>query len=422
MFKNCLLISVFFISICNTAAFADNCRQSSASLSQYVNCKIPALAAGGAALEAQQTDLSKQSEANSAATNSTTLVDRSAGPDFVASSLAFPGLASKSSVPNSTDYSVAVSLYAVYSLLRTTNPFDLHFYDSTSAWRKFSFNFVDSYPSEKASTISQGSRTYGATFLLHGSRDIGDPSNQDKLASLNMQIGAASGDFGIAYHQIVDYLFKYSAQKDRRKFTDTMENEDFFRSVMSRLSSEDERQIEEILKKYIESQVALMTAIRRVAEEIKKSPQLSTIFTSRISKGTSSNLYRFGLAYDRGIVGQLNSTTNLSYDFMNAQLSRTRNRNILRLVEQVQYVALSTHSIPKRNITVLTGSGEGDWGSNGAPVYKANVKITLSAMAGIDVPLSFTYTSLIPSTGKSDVKFQAALAFDISKISRAVAH
>src|ERR1700675_2984725 len=116
------LISMSIVFLFDSVTFADsggyppipilatNCKQSSASLSQYVNCKIREVAArempAKAGLEVQETDLSKQSEANSAASNSTTLADHTTGSDFVASSLAFPGLASKSSVPNSTDYSV----------------------------------------------------------------------------------------------------------------------------------------------------------------------------------------------------------------------------------------------------------------------------------------------------------------------------
>jgi hypothetical protein len=418
MFKTRVLIPIFLVSVCSTAAFADNCRETSANLSQYVNCKVLSMAT----LEIQETDLSKQSEANSAATNSTTLADHSSGPDFVASSLVFPGLASKSSVPNSTDYSVAVSMYAFYSLLRTTNPFDPQFYNNTSTWRKFSLNFVDSYPSEKTSTISSGSRTYGTTFLLHGSRDVGDPSNKEKLATLNQQIGLASSAFATIYHEILSYLLKYSSEKDFGKFTEAMESPVSFGAIIGRLTSEDERQVEQIIHDNITSQVDLMKAINVVIKDIRQAPQLSTVFTSRISKGTSPNLYRFGLAYDSGVIGQLNSTTNISYDFMNAQQPGSTNRQVFRLVQQFQYVGLSTRNSQKRNIVTLTGSGEGDWGSNGAPVYKANAKLTLSAMAGVDVPLSFTYTSLIPSTGKSDVKFQAAITFDFSKISRAVAH
>jgi hypothetical protein len=375
-----------------------------------------------AALEVQQTDLSKQSEANSAATNSTSLADHSTASDIIASSLTFPGLASKSSTPNSTDYSVAVSMYAVYSLLRTTNPFDPRFYDNTSTWRKVSFNFVDSYPSDKTSTISSGSRTYGTLFLIHGSRDVGDPSNQRKLANLAQQVGAAAGAFATIYHELLTYLIRYSSEKDPGRFAEAVERPDGFAAIMARLSPEDERQLEKIIQSNLTSQVALMKAINGVIKEIKQAPQLSALFTSRISKGNSPNLYRFGLAYDSAVVGKVNSTTNMSFDFMNAQKSGAANRQVLRLVQQFQGVALSTSGLQKRNIVTLAGSGEGDWGSNGAPVYKANAKMTLSAMAGVDLPLSFTYTSLIPSTGKSDVKFQAAFAFDFSKISRSVAH
>jgi hypothetical protein len=418
MTLNRLASFLFTASLLATAALADDCRRASASLSQYVNCKVSAMAAR----EAQLTDLSKQAEANSAAPNATTLTDHSTGPNFVASSLAFPGLASKSSVPNSTGYSVAFSSYAMYSLLQSRNPFDSVLYSGTSNWRRLSFNFDDSYPAQKSSTISQGSRTYGAKYLLLGSRDIGDPSNQARLAALNKQIGPAGGAYGVIYRQVLMYFLKYSPRNDLGPFADEMENPDFFRSVANRLSPDDERQIEVIIGNNIASQVALVKAIRQTVKDINHAHQLSAIFTSAISKGTSTNLYRFGLAYDSGPIAQLNSTTNLTYDFKNAQQAETKNRQVLRLVQQLQYVALMTNTLPKRNVLTLAGSGEGDWGSNGAPVYRGNASLTLSAMPGVDIPLSFTYTSLIPSTGKSDSKFQATITLDFSKIAEAVGH
>src|SRR5260370_7550568 len=138
-----------------------------------------------AILDIQETDHSKQSEANSAALNSTTLADRSTGPDFMSTSVVFPGLASKSSVPNSTDYSIGVSMYAFYSLLRTKNPFDPDFYnENTSQWRRVSFNFVDSYPADKTSTISADSPTYRTPFPLHTTPTTLDPTHKSRFSIL----------------------------------------------------------------------------------------------------------------------------------------------------------------------------------------------------------------------------------------------
>jgi len=371
-----------------------------------------------------QTDASKQSEANSASVASTTLADHSAGPELIASSLALPGLASKSSVPNSTDYSVTLSLYALYSIRRMSNPMDPSFYrDGTSLYRRFSFNYVDSYPADKTSTISSGSRTYGTTFQLYGSRDVGDAANQKKFDELDKQIGLASSSYAVIGHQILEYLRnRHAAAKNLGEFTESMEQQDFFRMIASQLTSEDVKQVERIIQGNLAPQVDALAGVNAAINAIKHAPLLSGVFTSRISKGTSPNLYRSGLALDAVLVGKLNSTTNVSYDFMNAQLSTAKNRNVMRFVQQFQFVAITSSKFAGRNILALSGSGEGDWGSNGAPVYKGNAKVTVSVASGIDLPLSFTYTSLIASTKKSDVKFQAALTFDFSKIARSLAH
>ena len=161
--KRMLTVLLVLLAGCARAS-ADNCKQK-ASLSEFVNCRIRTLID----LDIQQTDPSRQSEANSAATNTTTIADHTSGPDFASSSLALPGLASKSSVPNSTDYSVGISMYAFYSMAKAQNPSDPSFYDTdTHQWRKVSFNFVNSDP---ADSKSSGSRTtelqscFGATAM-----------------------------------------------------------------------------------------------------------------------------------------------------------------------------------------------------------------------------------------------------------------
>jgi hypothetical protein len=53
-----------------------------------------------------------------------------------------------------------------------------------------------------------------------------------------------------------------------------------------------------------------------------------------------------------------------------------------------------------------------------APVYKAQTKVTIPILSGIELPVSFLYFSRV-STGKSDSKVQDALTLDIAKLALA---
>src|SRR5712691_1566914 len=107
MRKHCWCLVVLGLAqLCRAIECGD-----SATLPEYVDCKAQALVARQIAT----TDPSKQSEPLALTPNSTTLVDKSSGPDVIGTTLSLPGLASKSSLPNSTDLSVAISMYGIYA-------------------------------------------------------------------------------------------------------------------------------------------------------------------------------------------------------------------------------------------------------------------------------------------------------------------
>jgi hypothetical protein len=130
----------------------------------------------------------------------------------------------------------------------------------------------------------------------------------------------------------------------------------------------------------------------------------------------SPNLYRLGWAFDAGL-GTISSSSNATYDFINAKAMGTPNSQVGRLAEELQW------PLPVRMWTNaklrLVGSGEGDRGSNIAPVYKAQAKLMIPLLSGIDLPISFIYVSRV-SNGRSDSKVQAAFTLDVAKLVMAV--
>ena len=61
-------------------------------------------------------------------------------------------------------------------------------------------------------------------------------------------------------------------------------------------------------------------------------------------------------------------------------------------------------------------SGEGKWGDNGGPQYKAQCAITITPISGFDLPLSVTYVNRTPGVDRADLKGQLGINVDFAKL------
>src|SRR5438874_477623 len=129
-----------------------------------------------------------------------------AASDIASVSTTLSALSSKSRTPNSTDVSATFSAYGIYAMLRQTSPLDPRLFARERALRGLSITYADSFPSDKGATADQGSRTYGAKYLIYAGRDLSSGSNAQKrndiVAALKNQIRPV----GLATLQIHDFL------------------------------------------------------------------------------------------------------------------------------------------------------------------------------------------------------------------------
>jgi hypothetical protein len=65
-------------------------------------------------------------------------------------------------------------------------------------------------------------------------------------------------------------------------------------------------------------------------------------------------------------------------------------------------------------------SGEGDWGTNQTPTYKAQGKIKFTLVNGFDVPIAITYTNQTGASKLADLKGVMGFAVDFAKIAARV--
>jgi hypothetical protein len=397
------------------------------TLNELVFCRIQVRLYG----KLSNLDPSRQSEAPSITTNSTTLADKSAGPDVLAASINPSGLSGKSQVPQTTDASLTATLYGVYSTWRQREPFNPAFYEQNMFWRRLSVSIAPSYP-QNAAQIQQ-SVSYGAKFLVTHPPDPLDPSNRDNFAGVSESLRAAGGYFGdllAIQEQLKSEYQNHSCAAARaagiadslnQNFDGAMAMPSLFVPYRACITAADVEFIDDHTADTMTALKNLTDQLRTVIKNIETQPQASFSFLSKISQGTGSNLYRSEFVMDRGWESQslrwkLHSTTNASFDFSNSKTTKP-NKDTFRLVE-----ALEIPPIPPRNPVVETNhltigvSGEGDWGDNQTPTYKAQGKLKITAINGFDIPISVTYANQTGKAKRADVKLVAGFAFDFAKL------
>ena len=271
--------------------------------------------------------------------NSTSLVDSTAASDIASVSTTLSAFSSKARTPNSTDVNSTFSAYAIYAMLRQKSPFDPDLFTRESTLRSLSFTYADSFPSDKGATADQGSRTYGAKYLIHAGRDLASPINDDKrksiLNALENQLGPASE----ASKQVEDFLFQRlgptpKTPAARAEYLSTLGNEAGFHAAVAALNEEDFRRIDSILQNAALAQLRVTNASTDAAREIVHASQFSAGFSTKISKGNDKNTYRSEFIHDKQFTDWLKETVNVGWDFQNAQKVTAKNRQIGRVALQ----------------------------------------------------------------------------------------
>ena len=190
--------------------------------------------------------------------------------------------------------------------------------------------------------------------------------------------------------------------------------------MLAALTDANRAEIDRRIEQKIQSQAEVLKATQKVIKKITQRTQIAFAFTARISKGIGANLYREELIFDRPLFSTFSGTVNTSYDFQNALSKTGLNRHIGRFVGAIQTPLGKTSWLPSKKPFSIGVSGEGDWGTNGTPIYRAQFKLTIPIVAGLNLPLSFTYANRT-SVPLADVRGQMGIVADFGKLSKAFA-
>ena len=412
-----------------------------------------------------------QTESPSISDNSTSLVDQSSASDLIGVALNLSGLGGGNNTGDTDKNSAAVTAtaYSLYSLLNKQEPLDPSFYNRHRNWRRLSFTLGF----EKGQTDTQGQATddttiAGAKYLIFSGRDaanhqkelatvygylkaaavnfaqlnkeirnallFSDPSLRDKLRVVEevrafVQQQTASGtltdarkkDFQDLLAEPVDTWFdEKKTDFAHQKVQDFVENKYFKESglplLKAALDEDALKQIDQFIDARLDAFTNLNNASRQAIETIRRAPQFSLSFQSKLKKqGTDE--YTGEAIFDYGLHDRVNLTINGGYFYKNSKIIGGDLRGA-NFAGQLQFQVTPEKSLAGRSPLYFFLASEGNWMS-GAPFnYKLQGKVKIPIAEGIDFPISLTFANRTNLIDEKDVRGQFGFTFDTAKLFR----
>ena len=414
-----------------------------------------------------------QTEAPSISDNSTSLVDQSSASDLIGVALNLSGLGAGTNTSDKDKNSAAVTAtaYSLYSALKGEQPLDPSFYNRHRNWRRLSFTLGF----EKGQTDAQGQTTEdttiaGAKYLIIAGRDAA--KHQDELNKVYEYLKAAAVNFAQLNKEIRNaLLFGDPALRDKLRIVEEAnayannpvdleplsagrkqalkdlmnepveswfdpEKTDFARLAirtflqnkyftadglplfLKALDDEGLKQIDQLIDARLDAFTNLNNASRRAIEKIRRAPQFSLSFQSKLKKeGTDE--FTGEAVFDYGVHDRVNLTLNGGYFYKNSKIIGGDLRGA-NFAGQLQFQLTPEKSLAGRSPLYFYLASEGNWMSGSPFVYKLQGKVKVPIAEGIEFPISLTYASRKDLVNEKDVRGQFGFTFDTAKLLRAL--
>jgi hypothetical protein len=417
-----------------------------------------------------------QTEAPSVSDTSTSLVDQSSASDLIGLALNLSGLANgNDSSKDKNSAAVTATTYALYSMFRGEEPLDPSFYNNHRDWRRLSFTLGF----EKGQTDDQGNKIEdttlaGAKYLIFSRRDasyhqkelgivyenlkaavvnfaqlnketrnfllFSDPTLRDKLRIvedvrffIQTQIDAPStnpadkADFQKLLGKPVNTWFEFIPDEDQDPLANVKLLVDVFlqrkhlgpsawANTRKALGDDGLKAIDQFIDARLEAFTNLNNAARKAIEKIRRAPQFSLSFQSKLQKNGADE-YVGEAIFDYGIHDRINLTLNGGYNYKNSRIIGGDLRGA-RFAGQLQFQMTPEKSLVGRSPLYFYLASQGDWATGKDLIYKLQGKIKIPIAEGIDLPLSLTYSNRTELIDERDIRGQFGFTFDTAKLFR----
>lgn len=416
--------SIIALLTLTAAALAadDPCRDRPA-LDEWLTCRL----SNRMAENMKQAATEKQTQSPSAAASSTTLLDRTSGPDLVSAAVRLLGSGSGNG-SQSGDFTATASAYALFSAATGANPLAPTTYDAGLTARRFFFTLGHENVEAKNDPMSGPNKVVGTKVLILNYRDVSTASNKQAIAKLIDPLGAASQDFANLTDQVRLFLEARLPARMGLTVTTPEERIDFeskylhapeLGKTLDLLTAEERSQIEQLIFKSPSSASyeKLAAQVKDVVERIRRKPQLSLGYTARISEAQGGpTLHRGELIFDVGVNAWSNLTVNAGFDYLNSSKVGADFRTG-RVAAEGQ-IELNHAQAIERGVRpyLLAFSLESKWNNVIDPIYRVQGRLEIPLTRGITLPISVTRSNRTELIKEAEVKGQFGFTIDVARL------
>lgn len=389
-----------------------------------------------------QRETTKQVEVTSIAETTTSLVDQTGAPDLMGLALNFIGQQTKIDSGNGTSGTLTFSAYSLAAALSQKDVLDPTFYNANRNLRRLSFT-VGRDEADKANPESKPATILGGKILIINGRDASKKKNRDELAKVSAALRTASTDLANAALETQVYLYNvYAAKNQMPSYEETQRNirqiqnlqekaekqeqfvedlnkifsGDTFRSLVTGLTQEQQKKIRGFLIKYVADSADFQATQSAVFEKIRRAPQLSFTFQSKLRSRNNPDEYRAGLLFDYGIANRLNFTINGTYDYKNSRIIGGDQRGGRLAAESNFQLTPNKTLAGAKNPFLFSLAAEGKWMNAVKPTYTGQAKLTIPLYDGINFPISISYGNRPDLVRGNYIRGNFGFTFDLGKL------
>lgn len=391
-----------------------------------------------AAAEADRASTSRQVEAPAVASNSTSLLDRTAAPDLLGIAMNLAGLSGDLSSggdgEDANSVAIATTAYAFKSALMGRDPLNPLYYCRDRRWRNVSFHasYDDVNDENSSGDEVNHATTFGAKVTIPTGRDACSFELDNDLL-----VDAAVEDEGLAAAvdlRVCQLLHLPADATSCVVAIEKMWNED-----RDRLKSIDPADLADIVQSDMKANLALHSGIAAAVEEVRTAPQFAVSIDGRLEEGeATTDVYRAAFVWEIG----LKSNSRWKFGGNVAAEYDDRDQDPTAVTDEddgygVSVAALMEYKIERSRFNFFGGSRagtkepvnaaiempvrwvtsvKGEWKSEVEDNYSVQTKVVIPITKGLDMPISVTYASNPELIDEDEVRGQVGFTLDTSRL------
>jgi hypothetical protein len=405
---------VLLLSILVLASWSPAAAQTQ-DFTDWIYKRLATLAANGPAAA------SKQVETPSAATNSTSLVERSGAPDLIGLAMQFFNRGTEEAT---TPTSITVSAFALRSALLGTEPMRPEVYAAGRQWRRYSV----AVGREAAAEELPEAQVVAAKALLWDQRDPTAPANVTMLRQTTARADIGK-QFAAAVASLLELiatrlaprlgLMPFDVASQRLGAAQHAE-------TLALLTDAELAEVDALLReKFVPLMAQAQAEERRLVDRLLRAPQLAVSYQVKL-RDDAGNEHQWLGVFDYGLADRLELSVNGGV--LRVDVPELGGQTSGRLGVEAQFRVTggssTLHGLVRAPMPVVVSvSTANTWSGDAADIHKVQAKVTLplpGPLNGVALPIALTVANRTELVDERDVRGQLGFTIDFTRLTSAL--